>query len=68
MATLGSHGRRLVPCSRRLGRLKKRVSHQLHVCETDSFTVEVRVYGLADMDLGGLDSDEAYEARPLLKT
>jgi hypothetical protein len=43
------------------------MSQELHVCETDSFTVEVRIYRLADMDLGGLGSDEAYEARPLLE-
>jgi hypothetical protein len=43
------------------------MSYEKDVCETDGFTVELRVYWLAYVDLGGLFSDEAYEARPLLK-
>jgi hypothetical protein len=38
-----------------------------HVREADGFTVELGVYRLADVDLGGLNGDEAYEPRPLLK-
>jgi len=30
------------------------------------FTVELGIYGLADVDLGGLGGDEAYEPCPLL--
>ena len=43
------------------------MSYRKHVCGTDGFTVELRVYWLANVDSGGLFSDEAYEARPLLK-
>ena len=35
--------------------------------ETDGFTVELGIYGLADVDLGGLGGDKAYEPRPLLR-
>jgi hypothetical protein len=38
-----------------------------HSCYTDGLTVELRIYGLADVDLGGLGGDEAYEPRPLLE-
>jgi hypothetical protein len=43
------------------------MSREAHGRETDGFTVELRIYGLADVDLGGLDGDKAYEPRPLLK-
>ena len=36
-------------------------------CETDGFTVKLRIYRLADVNLGGLDGDESYEPRPLLQ-
>lgn len=36
-------------------------------CKADGFTVELGIYRLADVDLGGLDGDEAYEPRPLLQ-
>ena len=36
-------------------------------CEAGGFTVELGIYRLADVDLGGLDGDEAYEPRPLLR-
>ena len=36
-------------------------------CETDGFTVELRIYRLADVNLGGFDGDESYEPRPLLQ-
>jgi hypothetical protein len=69
-ATLGSHVRRPASGSRRLGRLEKCIciSCEAHVRETDGFTVELGVYRLADVDLGGLNGDKAYEPRPLLKT
>jgi hypothetical protein len=60
--------RRPASCSRRLGRLEKYISCEAHVRETDGFTVELRIYRLADVDLGGLNGDKAYEPRPLLKT
>ncbi len=69
-ATLGSHVRRPASGSRRLGRLEKCIciSCEAHVRETDGFTVELGVYRLADVDLGGLNGDKAYEPCPLLKT
>ena len=62
--------RRPASGSRRLGRLEKCIciSCEAHVRETDGFTVELGVYRLADVDLGGLNGDKAYEPRPLLKT
>jgi len=68
--TLGSHERRPAYGSLRLGRLEKCIciSCKAHVRETDGFTVELGVYRLADVDLGGLNGDKAYEPRPLLKT
>jgi len=55
---------------RRLGRLKKCIciSCEIHLREADGFTVELRIYRLTDVDLGGLNGDETYEPRPLLKT
>ena len=44
------------------------MSCEAHACEADGFTVELGVYRLADVDLGGLNGDKAYEPRPLLKT
>lgn len=44
------------------------MSNEADVHETDGFTVELRIYWLADVDLGGLGGDEAYEACPLLRT
>lgn len=45
------------------------MSCEVDVRETDGcFTVEPGVYRLADVDLGGLNGDKAYEPRPLLKT
>jgi hypothetical protein len=69
-ATLESHVRRPASGSRQLGRLEKciRISCEAHVRETDGLTVELGVYRLADMDLGGFNGDKAYEPRPLLKT
>ena len=64
---LGSHAQRPAPCSRWLGRLERYISCEAHGRGTDGFTVELRIYRLADVDLGGLDGDEAYEPRPLLK-
>lgn len=68
-STPGSHMRRRAPGSRRLGRLKELIciSCKAHVCEADGFTVELRIYRLADVDLGGLNGDKAYEPCPLLK-
>jgi hypothetical protein len=43
------------------------MSNEADVHETDSFTVELRICWLADVDLGGLGGDEAYEACPLLR-
>jgi hypothetical protein len=62
--------RRPASGSRRLGRLEKCIciSCEAYVCETDGFTVELGVYRLADVDLGGLNGDKAYEPCPLLKT
>ena len=66
--TLGSHVRRPAFRSRRLGRLERcYISREAHCRETDGFTVELGIYGLADVDLGGLDGDKAYEPRPLLE-
>jgi hypothetical protein len=36
-------------------------------CETDDFTVELRIHRLANVDVGGLDGDESYEPSPLLQ-
>jgi hypothetical protein len=69
-ATLGSHARRPASGSRRLGRLERCIciSCEVHVREADGFTVELGIYRLADVDLGSLNGDKAYEPRPLLKT
>ena len=69
-ATLRSHVRRPASGSQRLGRLEKCtcLSFEAHARETDGFTVELGVYRLADVDLGGLNGDKAYESRPLLRT
>lgn len=69
-ATPVSHVRRPVPGSRRLGRLEKWlcISCKAHVREADGFTVELGIYWLADVYLGGLNGDKAYEPCPLLKT
>jgi hypothetical protein len=68
-ATLGSHVRRPASGSRRPGRLEKCIciSCEAHVRETNGFTVELGIYRLADVDLGGLNGDKAYEPRPLLE-
>ena len=61
--------RRPASDSRRLGRLEKCIciSCEAHARETDRFTVELGIYRLANMDLGGLNGDKAYEPCPLLK-
>jgi hypothetical protein len=69
-ATLRSHVQRPASGSRQLGQLEKCIfiSCETQFRETHGFTVELGVYRLADVDLGGFNGDKAYEPRPLLKT